>query len=577
MMRQNCAAVKLLPTQRTYVSGSLCRWFLTLAALLNCLATVGFLIASPSEAATSSVTESPSAEQFMERGMSSFQRGDFEQAAVSWTEAARSFDTEKNITRKSQALTQLAQAYRSLGQYRDALKNLESALALAEASGDRVQMASVTGTIGDVYIATGPPEAAQKYLQEALRRSKELKDDRLSAIVLNNLGNFSSSQKKYPEALSFYKESASLAKLGKNQPLAASALINAATASIQNKQAKEAKALLDEASEQIQSSGPTHDKAAGLINIGLAYLSLRSTLPESKDSLVLLAHQRFNEAGTVAEEIGDLRAASYAWGHLGKLYEEERRYPEALQLTRRATFAAQQVNAPESLYQWEWQTGRVLRRLGNVDDAIGAYRRAVRTLQSIRPELSVSYGTPQTSFRDSVGPVYFELVDLLLQRAASQQDPSQVGPYLIEARESIELFKAAELRDYFRDDCVDTALSKVTQLETVAKTAVVVYPILLPDRIELLASFPSGLKRILVPVGAEELTQEVRQFRRRLEKRTTREYLPHAEKLYDWLIRPLEADLVAASIDTLVFVPDGALRTIPMSALYDGKQFLIAK
>ena len=27
-----------------------------------------------------------------------------------------------------------------------------------------------------------------------------------------------------------------------------------------------------------------------------------------------------------------------------------------MQLTRRATFSAQQVNAPESLYRWEWQT-----------------------------------------------------------------------------------------------------------------------------------------------------------------------------------------------------------------------------
>ena len=173
-----------------------------------------------------------------------------------------------------------------------------------------------------------------------------------------------------------------------------------------------------------------------------------------------------------------------------------------------------------------------------------------------------------------MGPVYFELVDLLLQRGASLQDRDQVGPYLIEARETIELFKAAELRDYFRDDCVDTALSKITTLDVVAQTAVVIYPILLADRTELLVSLPSGLKRVSVPVGAATLTEEVRQLRRRLEKRTTREYLPHAQKLYDWLIRPLEADLAASSIDTLVFVPDGALRTIPMTALHDGKQFL---
>jgi CHAT domain-containing protein len=259
------------------------------------------------------------------------------------------------------------------------------------------------------------------------------------------------------------------------------------------------------------------------------------------------------------------------------LYEDEHRYSEALQLTRRAVFAAQQVNAPESLYRWQWQTGRLLKALGKNDDAISAYRRAVATLQPIRQELYVSYGSTRSSFRESIGPVYFELVDLLLQSAASMPARDQYEPYLIEARETVELLKAAELRDYFRDDCVDAARSRITRLETVSQGTVIVYPILLPDRTELLVSLPSGLKRFAVPVGADTLTQEVRGFRQKLEKRTTREYLLHAQKLYDWLIRPLEPDLASITVDNLVFVPDGPLRTIPMAALHDGKQFLISK
>ena len=433
------------------------------------------------------------------------------------------------------------------------------------------------GALGNLYIATGPEEIALKHLNEGLRISREVNNQDLSASILNNLGNLLTAQKKYAEAAAAYEESASLAKSRNNGLLTTRALINAATASIQNKQYKEAKARLDNALDQIRPLEASHDKASGLITIGLAYDELRSRLPDSSDSLLLLAHQTFSEAGTISDSIGDRRASSYAWGHLGRLYEDERRYQEALQLTRRATFAAQQVNAPESLYRWEWQTGRLLRKLGSIDDAIGAYRRAVRTLQSIRPELSVSYGAPQTSFREEMGPVYFELVDLLLQRGQSLQDPKQVAPYLIEARDTVELFKAAELRDYFRDDCVDTALSKVTKLDVVGNTTAIIYPILLADRTELLVGLPTGLKQVSVPVGTETLTKEVREFRRKLEKRTTREYLPHAQKLYDWLIRPIEPDLAAFPIDTLIFVPDGALRTIPMAALNDGKQFVIAK
>ncbi len=47
--------------------------------------------------------------------------------------------------------------------------------------------------------------------------------------------------------------------------------------------------------------------------------------------------------------------------------------------------------------------------------------------------------------------------------------------------------------------------------------------------------------------------------RRMLEKRTTREYLPHAQQLYDWLLRPLLADLRRLKVNTLVFVPDGKI------------------
>jgi CHAT domain-containing protein len=80
-----------------------------------------------------------------------------------------------------------------------------------------------------------------------------------------------------------------------------------------------------------------------------------------------------------------------------------------------------------------------------------------------------------------------------------------------------------------------------------------------------------------VQVSAAALTQEVKEFRRKLEKRTTRQYLPHAQQLYNWLIRPFEPALVPLHINTLVFVPDGILRTIPIAALHDGNQFLITK
>jgi CHAT domain-containing protein len=103
----------------------------------------------------------------------------------------------------------------------------------------------------------------------------------------------------------------------------------------------------------------------------------------------------------------------------------------------------------------------------------------------------------------------------------------------------------------------------------------VVYLIPLPDRTEILLGLTSGLKRFTLEVGADALTTEVRQFRRNLETRTTYSYLEQAQQLYDWLLRPMRPTLSENHIKTLVFVEDGALRTIPFASLHDGEHFVI--
>jgi len=119
--------------------------------------------------------------------------------------------------------------------------------------------------------------------------------------------------------------------------------------------------------------------------------------------------------------------------------------------------------------------------------------------------------------------------------------------------------------------------SQARPLETVSRSATVVYPILLPDRLELLVSLPSGLVRHTVPVTGEQVAAEVAAFQKGLVRPTRSGYRPAAQTLYDWLVRPYAARLEAENVDTLVFVPDGPLRTIPMSALHDGEDFLVSR
>jgi len=54
-------------------------------------------------------------------------------------------------------------------------------------------------------------------------------------------------------------------------------------------------------------------------------------------------------------------------------------------------------------------------------------------------------------------------------------------------------------------------------------------------------------------------------------------YQQPAQKLYQWLIAPLEPDLQAQEINNLTFILDNGLRSLPLAALHDGTGFIVEK
>ncbi|NOU10686.1 MAG: CHAT domain-containing protein [Nitrospira sp.] len=513
----------------------------------------------------------------MKEGAQAFERGAFGEALSHWKQAGELYKGSGNAPAQVEALVLSAQASMGLGQSKQALQSLELALALVQKSGDPLIEAPVLGHLGRIYLALRQLPEASEYLKQAADIAHKQKASPLMATTLNDLGILSALKQQDKNALDAFQESVSHAQSAGLLLLAATTRTNAARVLLRLGQPANSRVALDDALDHLHDLPPSRDHSLGLIGIALAYQRLTPQLPQAHDPLVLRTAGVLQEAATFAEQQGDKRTLSYALGYLGHLYETEFRMDEALQFTRRALFSAQAVDAPESLYRWQWQLGRQLAATGQLDQAIASYRQAAVTLQPIRVELAQASVEDPTVGQDTVKPLFFELADLLLQRASLTEDAKAAEGYLLSARDAIEAYKTAELRDYFKDDCVDAVRSRLTTFDRLSPDTAVIYPIMFSSRLELLMSLPSGLKRISVPVTAERVTQEIREFRRLIEKRTTREYVPHAQQLYDWLIRPLETDLSRLNITTLVFVPDSALRTIPLAALHDGASFLINK
>lgn len=543
--------------------------------LLVCLfLSVALLI--PSMTTPASAPASP-ADDAMTRGTQAFQRGAYEDALGQWKEAAREYEGQGLPHRQSQTLAAAARAAESLGQTRQALQLLELASALAQREPDSSWRATVLAQLGHTYLTARQLDAASTHLMQAHELAKDVSSPALAASLLNDLGILHALQNHPEEALTHFTDTVQLAERAGLPLVALHARLNAARTNLQLNQPTNGRLWIDQALEQVDALPPSREKAIALMNIGLLYRRLLPSLPDLRTPLVLRAAGALQEAASLAEQLGDIRTLSFALGHLGHLYELEQRLDEALSFTRRAIFSAQSVDAPESLYRWQWQLGRQLAATGKLDDAIASYRQATGTLQPVRPAVAVAAADASWSDEDPIRPLFFELADLLLQRASLTEAQPAATQYLLAARDAIEAHKAAELRDYFKDECVDALQARLTKFDSLAANTAVIYPILFPTRLELLVSLPSGLTRFAVPIGAAALTKEIRLFRRTVEKRTTREYLTHAQQLYDWLIRPLEPTLAQQHIATLVFVPDSALRTIPMAALHDGSSFLINK
>jgi CHAT domain-containing protein len=512
-----------------------------------------------------------------EQAQRAFQRGAFGEAAAHWEKAVKAFHEKSDTDAEIKTSIDLASAWQFSGRQRRAVQLLENTLALAEKLDDSPRVILVKSKLGAALIMTREFDRARDLLGEALKTGRANRDSKLTAAILNDLGNLLMSQQAYPEALAAYDECVVLAHQSSNSWLTAQALCNAAATAARAGNNEKADELNSLGIREMASLESSHAKAFFLLTAGQTDLQIRFNDPDAAKRVQLRAHESFRQALQLAEKENDRPIQTYALGYMGRMYELDRQPEAALDMTRRAAFVAQEAQMPEALYRWEGQIAQLLKAQGNADSAIAAFRRAIQTLQSIRNDVSMGLGNAVTyqSFREVEGPLYLGLADLLLDKAGTARGADAEQALLAEARDTMEQLKTFELESYFCDDCVDVHRSKIRAVEAVDKRTAVIYLISLPTRTEVLVGLASGLKRFSAPVAAEALTTEVRQFRRNLETRTSYGYLAQAQTLYDWLIRPIRPFLGEHGIDTLVIVPDGAMRTIPFATLHDGKNFLI--
>jgi CHAT domain-containing protein len=166
-------------------------------------------------------------------------------------------------------------------------------------------------------------------------------------------------------------------------------------------------------------------------------------------------------------------------------------------------------------------------------------------------------------------PQQQQRIDLLVQL---EKDINAQFNRFLESDEIKQL--AQQLSSTARDQNIN--LEDLNKLRSTLQklNAVMLYPLVLDDRLELIITLPNTPPiRRTVPVKKEVLNAAIVEFRQALQDPTI-DAKPIAQKLYQWLVQPLETDLKQAKIGSIIYAPDGQLRYIPLAALYDGQQWL---
>jgi CHAT domain-containing protein len=451
--------------------------------------------------------------------------------AIEYLEQALAISREfNNRAREAQILLGLGDANQSLGRYEKALKLYEQSL--ASLSRDRKQAsggpfeATVTGSIGETYLLMGGNDKAVEFLQQALMIFNEAKWRMNETVTyyLLVLGDAYRAQGQYPQATQRHEQTLRFAREIKSPDEEASALNSL---------------MLDWKARSQPSLAIFFGKQA--VNV---YQEIRSNIR----SLDIQSQQSF------------LKSKEKTYRTLADLLISEGRLPEAEQVIRMLKdeeyfeyIRRDSADAPQGQKaQLTQEEAAIEKRYREIADQLAALGTERGTLMEKKSR------TPDEEQRLAKLDADLVLAGNAFQKFLSQLE-AELGP---SSEASAKAFALRESQGLMED------------LRELDKGVVALYTLLGEDKYRVILTTADFQKGYEYPIKAADLNRKVLEFREALQNPRL-DPLPPAQELYKILLGPVAKDLAKAKNRTIMWSLDGVLRYVPVSALNDGKQYLV--
>ncbi len=473
------------------------------------------------------------------------------------------------------ALTNRGSLQRSQGQLRDALDSLERAVALYQASGNVGGEADAQLNLGRVLQDLGRDGEAETLYEAALATARDRKDVPRQAALLMNLGTLAQRRGDATAAAAHYQAAEEAFAGAGRQAQAASAALN--RASLGGGDA----AAFEELIQRAKRGNDRRLEAIGSLNLA----ALRRT---SDPAAATAAAQRALRLATQLE-LADVRwRAQYVSALLDLDAGRDqagiaglREAVDGLEQARRGLDAdaeAAFVTDHQEVYQ------ALIDALLRGGDSLGAFVYAERLQRQDLPAATPDPDDPDALRLAELAGHRDWLEGQLADELSGHGDDTERGEAL-RAELAAARVAFAEHVDHLRTSHPHfDSLVRVDpeDLEAVQATlpdgVVVLQPILLPDRLELLVFRRDGLSSHTVDVEAAVVEKAIRRLTRSLRAGDTFDPAWTDElcaQLGGWLVAPLEAELADASV--LVVSQSGPLRQLPFALLRHDDRYLVER
>ena len=536
-----------------------------------------------------------------------FEQGNYTKALEQYQLALAAYQRAGQSLMKMRTLRKIGLVYAEQGNYPEALSYLEDALISrrSELVRNRFEEALVISSIGKIYSYLGEYSKALENYQYALSEYQGLGYRDREGIAFREIGSVHAVLGKYSEARGAYEEALAIHRETGNRPDEISTLNDIGLIYNRTEQYQKALGVHQQALELEEEVGSLPRKARILSHLGQVYQELERY---SK------AEETYEQALGIFNDIGDRSGEAKALSDLGKLYAQQDQPELATVFLKHAVNTYEGIRKENRILDQDLQSSYTdtvadtYRQLADVLLTQGRIPEAQRVLDLLKVEELreftsqtraswTSEGISLTLFEQDVQQTHGSLIALgqaiencktdTCNREQVRQLKQQRLNLLEEYQNQFQKLETAYRTQCSDDNCTspDSLGDAAIELIAANKDSVLVYPLVVDEKLWLLwATKEDVIGSIEVKTtDAARLARTVNNFRQALDRSnpgstaSLEELHSHAQQLYDWLIRPLEAELTANQIKHLIFVHDRYTRYIPMSALHNGEQYLIEK